>query len=98
MLVLRDARLKNFSNSILVVLASNLANGPIYFNCAPNFTVSLFDNNILRTLTLDIQLPSEMLPQSKNAAIMYRVYYKVTQANITPKALKHSTKRETLLL
>ena len=34
---LRDARLTKFTDSILSMIDSNLANGLVYFNCFPNF-------------------------------------------------------------
>ena len=40
-LLLRDARLLNFDDSLLGILESNLAKGPVYFNCHPNFSIEL---------------------------------------------------------
>ena len=54
-LLLRDDRLLNFEDSLLGVLQSNLANGPVYFNCYPNFSVDINDQNVLDTLTLNIK-------------------------------------------
>nr|KAJ0194607.1 hypothetical protein LSAT_V11C800399100 [Lactuca sativa] len=55
LLILRDKRHKDFQNSILAMAETNIANGPIYFNCYPNFSVGLFDKNILDTLVLTIE-------------------------------------------
>ena len=49
---LRDARSINFTDSILSMIDSNLANGPIYFNCFPNFSMNINDPSILSSLTL----------------------------------------------
>ena len=52
---LRDKRHEDFSNSLLGMVQSNLENGPVYFNCYPNFTLSLHDPHILSALMLDLQ-------------------------------------------
>ena len=52
---LRDKRHEDFSNSLLGMVQSNLENGPVYFNCYPNFTLSLHDPHILLALMLDLQ-------------------------------------------
>ena len=55
LLCLRDSRYKNFQNSLLAIMESNLADDPVYCNCYPNFSVDLSDPNIFKTLTLNIQ-------------------------------------------
>ena len=52
--ILREKEHKDFSNSLLGIIESNLAERPIYFNCFPNFTVALDDPHVLKTLTFDI--------------------------------------------
>ena len=52
---LRDMRHHDSDDSLLGVIKSSLAHGPIYFEYFPNFEVSLVDPTILKTLTLDIQ-------------------------------------------
>ena len=37
------------------MVESFLYNGPIYFNCYPNYTVSLKDKTVLQALELDIE-------------------------------------------
>ena len=49
------ARLLNVDDSLLRVLECNLAQGPVYFNCYPNFSVEIEDPNILDTLTLNVK-------------------------------------------
>ena len=51
---LRDARFKNFKDSILGMIIVFLYDGPVYFNCYPNLTLALDDPNIVKPLTLNI--------------------------------------------
>lgn len=51
---LRDKRHKDFTNFLLGIIDSNLADGPAYFNCYPNFTMALDDMHFFTVLTLDI--------------------------------------------
>ena len=37
------------------MMETSLHKGPIYFNCYPNFALSLFDRNIMDALTLNIK-------------------------------------------
>ena len=37
------------------MVESSLYNGPIYFDCYPNFTVFLKDKTVLQALELDIK-------------------------------------------
>ena len=52
---LRDARSTTFIDSILSMIDSNLANGLIYFNFFPNFSMNINDPSILSSLTLNIK-------------------------------------------
>ena len=52
LIVLRDKRAKTFKDSILTYLQSNLHNGPVYFNCFPDFTVVLNNPRIDNFLSL----------------------------------------------
>ena len=54
LMCLRDARFKNFKDSILGMITASLYNGPIYFNCYPDLTLALDDPNIFKVLTLNI--------------------------------------------
>lgn len=51
---LRDKRFKDFEDSLLGTIESSLCKGPISFDCYPNFTVSLNDENLLKSLVLQI--------------------------------------------
>ncbi|KAG5575496.1 hypothetical protein H5410_055630, partial [Solanum commersonii] len=62
--ILRDGRFLNFDDSMLGVLQSNLADGPVYFNCYPNFSVDINDPNVMDSLTLNIwtEMQNDFLP------------------------------------
>ena len=47
---LRDGRFKIYQNALLGMVESSFYKGPIYFNCYPNFSVSLTDETMLQTL------------------------------------------------
>ena len=36
-------------------METSLHNGPVYFNCYPNFAFSLSDRNIMDALTLNVK-------------------------------------------
>lgn len=52
--ILIDKRHTSFANFLLGIIESNLADGPTYFNCYPNFTMALDDMHFFTVLTLDI--------------------------------------------
>ena len=92
-LMLRDARLLNVDDSLLGILESNLAQGPVYFNCYPNFSVEIEDPNILDTLTLNVKTKNmNSKLGTRDLAIIYRVYYKIMKTTIAPKAINSSLK------
>ena len=99
LLCLRDARHTNYNTSILGMMESSLFNGPIHFNCFPDFTLSLTDPHILKTMTLNIKTSGyEMLEGSKPLALIYRIYYKCLRTNLNVHALVKSPKDKTLLI
>ncbi|KAK2975741.1 hypothetical protein RJ640_022747 [Escallonia rubra] len=74
---LRDDRHLSFDDSLLGMIETSLCNGPMYFNCYPNFSVSLSDPHIMDVLTLDIKTQRyNMRPQAQNLVLIYRIYYK----------------------
>ncbi|CAL8174669.1 unnamed protein product [Prunus armeniaca] len=96
---LRDARFTEFSDSCLGVIESSLCNGPVHFDCYPDFTVSLSDPHILKTLTLNIKTEGyNVLPGTQPLALVYRIYYKVTGTNMNFQALNKSPKDQTVLI
>ncbi|CAL9025746.1 unnamed protein product, partial [Prunus brigantina] len=83
LLCLRDARFTDFNDSVLGMIESSLCNGPVHFDCYPDFTVSLNDPHILKTLTLNIKTSGyNVLPGTQPLALVYRIYYKVTSTNM----------------
>ena len=77
LLSLRDKRHMKYLDSILGNLEMSLCNGPVYFNCFPNFSLGLRDPHILKALTLDVKTSNfKMIPGSQNIAILTRIYTK----------------------
>ncbi|RDX97394.1 hypothetical protein CR513_19838, partial [Mucuna pruriens] len=64
LMCLRDIRHNKFEDSLIGTVETSLGQGPIYFNCYPNKTVSLMDRNILDSLFLNIKFHDEVtLPE-----------------------------------
>ena len=81
------------------MVESSLYKGPIYFDCYPNFAVSLTDETVLETLELDIETSGyNMLEGVQPLVIVYRIYYKLMKTTLEPQALVESPKGKTLLL
>jgi hypothetical protein len=81
------------------MVESSLYKGPIYFDCYPNFVVSLKDKTMLKTLELDIEtLGYNMYEGAQPLVIVYRIYYKLMKITLEPQALMESPKGKTLLL
>jgi len=98
LLILRDKRHNDFENSILAMAETNIANGPIYFSCYPNFSVGLFDKNILDTLVLTVETKNlDFKDNTKPLAIIYRVCYKTMTTTIEPRTRLSSPKNETII-
>ncbi|KAL4188507.1 hypothetical protein AMTRI_Chr08g202670 [Amborella trichopoda] len=94
---LRDTRHNIFTDSLLGMVESSLCSGPIYFNCFPNFSVSLNDPNTLDILTINLKTHGfNMIHGSQNLAIVYRIYYKVMNT-LSPNTLKLDQKDQTIL-
>ena len=52
---LKDCKNLNFADSLLGLIKASLAEGPVFFNVEPNFSVSLIDQNIIDSLVLNLQ-------------------------------------------
>ena len=52
-MALRDIRHIRFDDSFLGTIQTSLSNGPVHFDCFPNFTISLHDPHIRKALTLN---------------------------------------------
>ena len=82
---LRDGRFKIYEDALLGMVESSLYKGPIYFNCYPNFAISLTDETVLQTLELDIETSSyNMLEGAQPLVIVYRIYYKLMRITLEP--------------
>ena len=100
-LCLRDARFLNYYPSIIGAMEASLHNGPIHFNCFPDFTLSLSDQNLFKALTLNIKTDGEitqMIEGSQPIALIYRIYYKTMKSNLNVHALNKSPKDQTVLI
>ena len=96
---LRDKRFRNFKDSLLGTIESSLCKGPISFDCYPNFTVSLNDPNLLKSLVLQIQTHNYVMEDgSIPIALVFKVHYKAMMSAFATKSRFHSKKGETLLL
>ena len=84
---LRDARFKNFKDSILGMITASLYDGPVYFNCYPDLTLALDDSNIVKALTLNIASSSYHMEEgSKPIALIYCIYYRSFGTQLNPSA------------
>ncbi|KAH0753194.1 hypothetical protein KY285_006342 [Solanum tuberosum] len=71
----------------------------VYFNCYPNFSVDINDPNVMDSLTLNVKtknLNSKI--NTREIAIIYRVYYRLMKTHLAPKARIKSLKGETKLM
>ncbi|CAL5403725.1 unnamed protein product [Camellia sinensis] len=93
---LRDRRWLNFRQSLLAVAQSKLSDGPIYFNCYPDYPVSLTDPYILETINLSIKTDDlqEESVVADHIVVSYRVYYRVSN-NCSYKSKVSSSGRKT---
>ena len=90
LMCLRDARFKNFKDSILVMITASLYDGPVYFNCYLDLTLTLDDPNIIKALTLNIASSSYHMEEgSKPFALIYCIYYRLLGTKLNPGAINH---------
>ena len=90
LMCLRDARFKNFKDSILGMITASLYDGPVYFNCYPDLTLTLDDPNIVKALTLNIASSGyHMKEGSKPFALIYYIYYRPLGTQLNPSAINH---------
>ena len=87
---LRDARFKNFKDSILGMIPTSLYDGPVYFSCYIDLTLALDDPNIIKALTLNIASSGYHMEEgSKPFALIYRIYYRLLGTKLNPSAINH---------
>ena len=90
LMCLRDARFKNFKNSILGMITASLYDDPVYFNCYPDLTLALDGPNIVKALTLNIASSSyHMKEGSKLFTLIYRIYYRLLRTQLNPGVINH---------
>ena len=61
----RDKRLKKYKLSLLAMINTNIHNGPIIFNCYPDFYVDLSCPMPLEALKLDVHIQGVSFMSSK---------------------------------
>ena len=97
--VLRDGRNRNWKQSLMGIIQSSLAHGPVYFNVYPNLQLSLTDDNILDALTLNVKTHGyDYIPGSELICICYRIYYRPL-VSMNPKCKRiNKPNNETILI
>ncbi|CDY53569.1 BnaA09g53980D [Brassica napus] len=98
-MLLRDKTLLKFIDSLLGAVQSNLCNGAVYFNCAPNFQVSLHDPNHTQYFNFKCTLPEiKFQNESHGYLLLYRVYFKQSTFEFNSRCLLQDDKGETTIL
>ncbi|KAL5170644.1 polyprotein [Glycine soja] len=99
LMCLRDIRHNKFEDSLIETIETSLGQGPVYFNCYPNKTVSLMDRNILDSLFLNIHFHGlDMKEGSIPATLIYRIQYKVMNTCASRVLLKPQRGETTLFI
>ncbi|KAH1210070.1 polyprotein [Glycine max] len=99
LMCLRDIRHNQFEDSLIGTVETSLGQGPIYFNCYPNKTVSLMDRNILDSLFLNIHFHGlDIKEGSIPTALIYRIQYKVMNTCASRVLLKPQRGETTLFI
>ena len=81
------------------LVETSLSNGPIHFNCFPDFSICLHDSTVIKALTLNIKTHGTLMVQgTSQIALIYRVYYKCMRTNMNVVALDRREKGETTLI
>jgi hypothetical protein len=79
---------------LLGSIESSLYEGHVYFNCHPNFSLSLFNPTLLHALKLNIKTHGyNMIKGSQPLTIVYKIYYKFMKTTLELQALLESPKR-----
>nr|KYP49435.1 polyprotein [Cajanus cajan] len=91
--------MKQFQDSIIAILESNLHDGHAFFNCYPNFSMNIRNTKTNNALKLYVKIPDEILNEDSGPIqLIFRIYYKVTKIDYNYKALRSSPKNETVLV
>ena len=87
LMCLRDARFKNFKDSILGMITASLYDSLVYFKCYLDLTLTLDDHNIVKALTLNIVSSGYHMEEgSKPFALIYDIYYRLLGTQLNPGA------------
>ncbi|XLS66820.1 hypothetical protein HN51_017843, partial [Arachis hypogaea] len=98
-MILRDTRFKKFRDSLIAILKSNCHDGLVFFNCYPNFSMSLKNEYTSETLTLYIKTPKVIIDEKYYPFdVIYIIYYKITRINYNFTARRESSKDETIII
>ncbi|RVW18795.1 hypothetical protein CK203_102744 [Vitis vinifera] len=93
---LRDNRHLEYRDSIIGAVQAGLNDGPVYFQCYPNFTVRLRDADILDSVVLHIKTHGfKIKPGNSPVSIITRFAYKSMNTSVGSGALCTSPKGET---
>ena len=55
LMALRDTRHIRFNDSLLGTIETSFSDGPVHFNCFPDFTIHLHDPHVMKALTFNIK-------------------------------------------
>ena len=95
---LRDNRHLEYRDSIIGAVQAGLNDGPVYFQCFPNFTVRLRDANILDLVVLHIKTHGFKFKKGNNlVSIITRFAYKSMTISVGSRTLCTGPKGETTL-
>ncbi|KAL6313144.1 hypothetical protein AAG906_026091 [Vitis piasezkii] len=93
---LRDNRHLEYRDSIIGAVQAGLNDGPVYFQCYPNFTVRIRDADILDSVVLHIKTHGfKIKPGNSPVSIITRFAYKSMNTSVGSGALCTSPKGET---
>jgi len=99
LMCLKDIRHNKFEDSLIRTVETSLGQGPVYFNCYPNKTMSLMNRNILDSLFLKIHFHGlDMKEGSIPATLIYRIQYKVMNICASRVLLKPQRGETTLFI
>ena len=94
--VLRDNRHLEYQDSIIGAVQARLNDGPVYFQCFPNFTVRIRYADILDYVVLHIKTRGfKIKPGNNPILIITRFAYKSMNTSVGSEALCTNPKGET---
>ena len=95
---LRDNRHLDYRDFIIGAVQVGLNDGSVYFQCFPNFTVRLRDEDILDSVVLHIKTYDfKIKPENNHVSIITKFVYKNMNTSVGFGALCTSPKGETTL-